>query len=190
MGAKTDELLQELINTQGPLGYARLAHEHESAITTAAVAALVVRPTTVSLTTIWNGSNVGSKSLVIDRIFCHQLISGAAQAFFNMWYCLHTNMTEPTNNIITLRGTGDGRESDVSTVFVDADATVKDDGWFPCGLPGEVEEVGTTIPGASAEWECNGRLVVPPRHGISLHVVAGTTAEDFTIGASWWRTQL
>ena len=39
MSTKTDEYLKTLIDNQGPLGYARLAKYHESAIQTGATAA-------------------------------------------------------------------------------------------------------------------------------------------------------
>jgi len=192
MNTRTDELLQQILDSQGPLGHARMAGEHESAITSSAVAGLVVRPTTVALATIFNGESPGGKSLVIDRLFAFNLVSGAAQSMFSLWYCNHTqliNVAKPANDIATLRGTGDGREPDVSTVRVDVGATVVDDGWFPCGNWGEAEEAGI-LPGAAIEWECHGRLIVRPKSALSLHVVAGTVNEDFTVGASWWRTQL
>lgn len=190
MSLETEKLLQELLDTQGPLGNARLAKCHESAMTTSAVAGLVVRPSTTSLITIWNGEAQGGKSLVIDRLFCFQLVSGAAQAMFQMWYCNHTqniNVAKPANDI-TARGTGDGREPG-DTVRVDVDATVIDDGWFPVGGWGEAEEVGV-LPGGGTEWECNGRIIVRPKASISLHVSASTVNEDFTCGASWWRVQV
>ncbi|NQT41293.1 MAG: hypothetical protein HQ581_27645 [Planctomycetes bacterium] len=189
MSTQTDELLQELLNTQGPLGLARMAGEHESAIQTTATAAVVIRPDTVSAITVWNGENHGGKSLVIDRIFTHNLVSTAVKDFFGMWYCLHLEMTKPTNDITTLRGTGDGREPNNSTVVVDVAATVLDDGWFPCGREGSISETGIT-PQGIAEWECNGRLVVPPNHGISVQVVSSLVGDTFTSGLSWWRTQL
>jgi hypothetical protein len=192
MSLKTDELLEQLLATQGPLGLARMAHEHESVMTSTAVAGLVVRPSTTSLLTIHNGENFNGKSLVIDRLFAFNLVTGGAQSMFSMWYCMHTqaiNVAKGANEITTLWGTGDGRDPSMGTVRAEVDATVVDDGWFPCGNWGEGEEVGV-LPGAAVEWECHGRLVVRPKQSISLHCVAGTVNEDFTVGASWWRTQL
>ncbi len=189
MSAKTDELLRELIEVSGPLAKARLAGEYESALAAVAVAGLVVRPTTTAAITFWNGESPGGKSLVMDRIFTHNLVSTTAQAFFGLWYCIHRQMAEPTNDITTLRGTGDGVGPNVNTVFVDVAATVKNDGWFPAGIAGEAEEVGV-LPGSIAEWEVQGRLIVPPGAGMSLQVVSGVVGDTFTSGASWWRTQL
>ncbi len=192
MSFETEKLLEELLATQGPAGNARLARYHESAMTTSAVAGLVIRPTTVSLITIFNGEAQGGKSLVIDRLFCFQLVSGAAQSMFQLWYCNHTqpiNVAKPANDIATLRGTGDGREPDLGTVRVEVDGAVLDDGWFPIGGFGEAEEVGI-LPGGGTEWECKGRLIVKPKSALSLQVSAGTINEDFTVGASWWRMQV
>jgi hypothetical protein len=192
MGMKTDELLTALLDTQGPLGKARLAQYHESAMTTSAVAALILRPTTASLITIFNGEAPGGKTLVIDRLFCFQLVSDTAQAMYQLWYCNHTqpiNVAKPANEIITLRGTGDGREPDNSTVRAEVDGTVLDDGWFPVGGFGEVEEVGA-LPGGGTEWECHGRLIVRPKAALSLHVSSGVVGDTFTVGAAWWRIQV
>ena len=189
MTMRTDAILQSMVDDLGPFSAANLAYCHESAIQTSATAALVVRPSTVSAITIWNGENLGGKSLVMDRLFSHQLVSTATAAFCGLWYCVHLEMTKPTNDITALRGTGDGREPVNSLVIVDVGATVLDDGWFPCGGGLECEPTGV-LPGGNLEWECNGRLVVPPHHGISLQVVSSKTSETFTSGASWWRIQL
>ncbi len=185
----TEQLLQAILDNREPYGLARLAKFHESAMQTAATAALIIRPTTTSAITIWNGENVGGKFLVLDRFFSFNLVTDTAQSFASLWYCMHLEMDKPTNDIITLRGTGDGREPNNGTVIVDVAATVVNDGWFPCGKPSEGEEVGA-LPGGVLEWEVRGRLVVPPKHGISLQVVSGVVGDTFTSGASWWRTQL
>jgi len=186
--SKTDDRLEEYLANQGPFAYANLAQYHESAIQTDATAGLVVRPTTVAGITIWNGANVGGKSLVMDQLFTFNLVSTIGQSFFSLWYTMHLKMAKPTGDILLLRGTGDGREPDMSVV-VDVGATVLDDGWFPVGVGGETEEVGI-LPGGMAAWNANGRLVVPPKHAISLQVVSGVDTDTYTSGASWWRVQL
>ncbi len=183
------ELLEQVMANTDPFAKARHAGEYESAMASAAVAALVVRPTTTAAITFWNGESPGGKSLVLDRFFTHNLVSTAAIEYFGMWYCIHRQMVEPTNDITTLRGTGDGVGPNVNVVFVDVGATVKDDGWFPTGRQGK-SSVTNTIPGGYAEWEVDERLVVPPGAGFSLHVVSGITGQTFTTGASWYRTQL
>ncbi len=189
MGSKTDELLQKVIEATDPFRYARFAGEHESVIQAAATAGLVVRPTTVGAITIWNGESSGGRSLIIDRIFTHNLVSTAVKTYYGLWYCVHKDMVRPTNDITTLRGTGDGVGPNVNVVVVDVAATVLDDGWFPCGREGSISETGTT-PQSIAEWEAMGRLVVPPKAGLSIQVVSSVTGDTFTSGVSWWRHQL
>ena len=183
------QLLKDLIAAQHPVGLARLAQYHESAIQTTATAASVVRPSTTAALTIWNGENVGGKSMVIDRLFSFNLVSTTAEARSSLWYSNHLTMTKPTNDITSLRGTGDGREPDNGMVVVDAGASVLDNGWFPCGNFSTVEPTGV-LPGASMEWEARGRLIVPPGHGLSVQVVSSVTGNTFTSGMSWWRMQL
>lgn len=190
MSTKTDELLERLLRDTGLFQAAQYADEYESAIQSAATAALVVRPTTLAAITIWNGANIGGKSLVIDRIFSHQLVSTAAEARAGLWYCVHLNMTKPTNDITSLRGTGNGREPDNSGVVVDVGATVLNDGWFPAGdAPGSVEPTGV-LPGSNLEWEVKRRLVVPPQHGFSVQVVSSVAGNTYTSGVAWYRHQL
>lgn len=184
MAVKEMELLERILKRLTPADYAA---EYESAMQAAATAALVVRPSTVAAITIWNGANEGGRSLIIDRIFTFNLVSTAAENYFSLWYCMHLDMAKPTAEVITLRGTGDGREPDMSVV-VDAGATVLDDGWFPAGGSGRVEAVGI-LPGSMVEWEARERLVVPPRHGMSLQVVSGVVGNTFQSGASWYRRQ-
>lgn len=189
MSTKTEELLTRILAENGPLAYAPLASKYESAMRATAVAALVVRPTTLAAITFWNGEGRGGKSLVMDRLFGFCLVSTAAAAKSSLWYCVHLEMTKPTNDITTLRGTGDGREPDNSMVVVDEGATVLDNGWFPCGPFDEVEPTGV-LPGGTMEWECKGRLVIPPKCGISLQVVSATVGNTYQTGASWHRVQL
>lgn len=189
MGTAELAILERIADGQGPYANARRAHEHESAIQTAATAGLIARPSTVSAITIHNGENQGGKSLVIDRIFTHNLVSTAIKTYFGLWYTVHLAMDPLANDIATLRGSGDGRRPDISVVRVAVAATVVNDGWFPCGREGSISETAST-PQGIAEWEAKGRLVVPPGHGISVQVVASLAADTFTSGLSWWRTQL
>jgi len=189
MATKTEELLQKLVDNLGPLEYANLAPSHESAMATAAIAGLVVRPTTVAAITFWNGEDIGGKSLIVDRMFTHNLVSTAVKTFHGLWYCMHLETTKPTNDISTLRGKGDGSEPSNTVVTVDVGATVLNDGWFPAGEGGEVSETGIT-PQSISNWEVKGRLVVPPHHAISLHVVSSLVGDTFLSGLSWWRRQL
>ena len=186
--SKEAELLQQILEDVGPFAYAKYAGKYESAINANAQAALVVRPSTVAALTIWNGQNHGGEDLVVDRIFSFNLVSTAAEARSSLWYCMHLDMTKPTNDITALRGTGDGREPDTGGVIVDEGATVLDDGWFPAGVEGTVEPTGV-LPCGILQWNVQGKLVVPPRHGMSLAVVSGVVGNTFLSGGAWYRRQ-
>ena len=186
--ATTEQLLTDLVKNTDPFALAKKASEYESAMQALATAALVIRPTTLSAITFWNGESPGGKSLVIDRLFTHNLVSTAVKTYFGIWYCMHKDMARPTADITALRGTGDGVVGS-NVVVVDVGATVIDDGWFPAGREGSISETGVT-PQGIAEWEVKGRLIVPPGAGMSLQVVASITGDTFTTGASWYRTQL
>lgn len=186
--SRETELFQKILENVGPFAYAKYSGKYESAINANAQAALVVRPTTVAGLTIWNGQNHGGEDLLIDRVFSFNLVSTAAEARSSLWYCMHLDMAKPTNDITTLRGTGDGREPDTGGVIVDEGATVLDDGWFPVGNEGSVEPTGL-LPGGILQWDVKGKLKVPPRHGISLAVVSSVVGNTYQSGASWWRHQ-
>lgn len=163
-----------------------------SAISTAAVAALVVRPSTTALFTLWNGEGSGGKSYVIDRLFAHQLVSGAAESRFGIWACVHpAGMTNPGVDIArsATNLVGNSGKPYGGLAVVGVDETVVDNGWFPWGNSVSVEPTGV-LPGAQVAVPVEGRLIVPPQGGLSLHVVASSVNEDFTIGCAWYEHQL
>lgn len=160
-----------------------------SAMATVAVAALVVRPSTVAMATLFNNEGKGGKSLIMDRAFAHNLV-GTANSVYSIWLCLHpVGMAAPTNDI-TVRNSHSGKPGTVSgsqTMF-DNGATVVADGWFPWG--GSEHTVTVTTPGGVVYAEINGRLIVPPQAGISLQVVADVVGATFTAGFSWYEKEL
>ena len=148
---------------------------------TAAVAALVVRPTTVAMATLFNNS--GNKNYVIDRAFAHNLV-GAANSVYGLWLCVHpVGMTAPTNDITTARSSTNGGAANADGIF-DNGATVLDNGWFPWGKSGHT--VTVTTPGEQLEVDIAGRIILPPTAAISLHVVADVTGATFTAGFHWY----
>lgn len=154
------------------------------AMATAAVAALVVRPTTTAMATLYN--NNATKYLVIDRAFAHNLVAVANSAF-GLWLCVHpVGMAKPTNDITVRNNTGGAPGSGSSTIF-DNSATVVDDGWFLWGVYGAT--VTVTTPGAHLYAEIDGRIVLPPSAAISLQVVASTTGATFTAGFGWFELE-
>ena len=159
------------------------------AMATAAIAALVVRPSTTAAFTLWNGESAGGKSYVIERVMCHQLVSTAAQARFGIWLCSHPiGMAAVTADITAIKSTS-GKSAYGGSARLDNGATVADDGWFPWGDSVDVEPTGV-LPGAQISAEVNGRIIVPPTAGLSAHVVASLVGDTFTLGFHWYELQL
>lgn len=154
------------------------------AMATAAVAALVVRPTTVAMATLRNVSN--DKVLVIERAFAHNLVTTAAAGFSHIWLCSHPVNSAAITNDITVRNSTNGNVAGGSSTHFDNGATVLDDGWFPWpDVIGEAEPTGT-LPGAAVLANVNGRIMVPPTAAISMQVISSVTGNTFTPGFHWF----
>ena len=149
------------------------------AMATAAVAALVVRPTTVAMATLYNNT---SNNFVIERAFAHNLVA-VANSSYGIWLCVHPiGMTAPTNDI-TVRNSLSGKTTGSSGIF-DNGATVLDDGWFPWG--GADKVVTVTVPGGQQVAEIAGRIIIPPTAALSLQIVGSTTSVTCTTGFMWY----
>lgn len=148
------------------------------AMATAAVASLIVRPTTTAIATLYNNT---SKNFVIDRVFAHNLVS-IANGQFGIWLCVHpTGMTAPTNDITIRNGTTGQTATDG---MFDNGASVNDNGWFPWGE--NSTSVTATMPGSLAQALVDGRLIIPPTAGLSVSSVAQTAAVTVCIGIHWY----
>lgn len=182
---------QNLLVAQGAPPYVEMSRRGigAQAMTTAAVAALVVRPSTVALATLFNNEPEGGKIYVVDRAFAFNLVSTAAQARHGIWLCSHPKgLVTPTNEI-TARGSYAARANYGGRAFLVVDMTVTDDGWFPWGTWGDVEPTGV-LPGGILTVHIEGRLLVPPQCGVSGTVVSSVVGNTFTFGFSWYEMQL
>ena len=156
---------------------------------TTAVAALVIRPSTTAMATLWNGEPAGGKSYIIDRAFAHQLVSTAAAGFHSLWLCVHPAGMAAVTDDITARNSLSGKKGYVGFSRFDNGATVVADGWFPWGNWGEVEPTGV-LPGGHVEAVVEGRIIIPPTAALSLQVVASVVGNTFTAGFAWYEEQL
>ena len=156
------------------------------AMTTSAAAALVVRPSDTAMATLFNNYlRESGVCLIIDAAFAHNLV-GVAGSSYGIWLCVHpTGMAAPTNDI-TVRNSLSGLPAtpQVSRTFLDAGATVGNDGWFPWGDSGHA--VTVTVPGGQVTAPVDGRIIVPPTAAVSMTVVADTTGATFTTGFRWY----
>jgi len=157
-------------------GYGRMA------IATAAVAAVVVRPSTTAIASLYNTT---SNNFIIERAFAHELVS-AAVTTANIWLCIHPKGTIVAGyaNDITARG-GCSGNNETGDGYFDIEDTVADAGWFPWS-----ENYGyaltTTTPSVVLMANVNGRLIIPPTAGISISVVASVNTATFTCGFHWF----
>jgi hypothetical protein len=73
-----------------------------------AVAGLVVRPSTVAAFEVWNGYAAGGKSLIIDRIFWHNLVSTNVVEGFSGWAAVTAAKAAPSAgaNVVTRGNSG------------------------------------------------------------------------------------
>jgi hypothetical protein len=156
-----------------------------SVIATAAVAALVVRPTTAAAVEIWNGYQGGGPSLVVDRLFSEWLVSTAAAAGAQIWAMVTTPKAAPTG---ALTPTGNFGQAYGGPVLVGVGTTVVANGWYPYGMGGQGP--GTATPGAGLEALVEGRLIVPPQCSLCIHVLASLVGDTFCSGASWFEKQI
>ena len=155
------------------------------AMTTSAGAALVVRPSTVALATLFNNNPIaGGVCLIIDAAYAHNLV-GVAGSSYGIWLCVHpVGMAAPTNDIAVRNSLSGLKANGGSNTLLDAGATVLDDGWFPWGDAGHA--VTVTVPGGQVTAPVDGRIIVPPTAGVSMTVVADTTGATFTTGFRWY----
>ena len=178
----------EQIFAQGLPPYTELARRGLSwaTMSTSAVAGLVVRPTVAAAFEIFNGYQDGGKSLVIDRLFAFQLVSTAVNNGAGIWAMVTTPKAAVTSGTFAVNGnTG---KTYAGPVIAAASTVVVDVGWFPWGP----QYIGTNAatPGGAWEAQVEGRLIVPPKCSLALHVVSSIVGDTFTQGASWYEIQL
>lgn len=192
--AKANYLGEQIVaNGLPPYTMMSLLNKGWQVMNTSALAALVARPSTTAMLTMYNGNTSGSNIvLVIDRIFAFNLVTEDAIADWGVWACIHpTGMTAPTADITAIKSMSGLATAYSGGVIVDTGATVTDNGWFPVDTTGsKVGNSGTTTPGASVAIPIEGRFVIPPTAGISISVVASTVGNTFTSGFSWYELEL
>lgn len=161
-GGLTITVPYQVIWTAKGYGYETMA--------TAALASLIVRPSTLSQLTLYN--NTTTMTFVIERAFLHNLVS-IANGQFGIWLCVHpTGMTIPGGNNITIRNSLSGKAPNSAVGIVDTAEAVANDGWFPWGE--NSKSVTATVPGSLAQALVNGRIQLPPTAGLSIQSVAQT----------------
>ena len=183
----------EQIFSQGWPPYTEMTRRNKGwqVMNTSALAALVVRPSTTAMLTLYNNNTVASKiAFIIDRIFAFNLVNTDAVEDWGVWACIHpTGMTAPTADITDIKSMSGLATAYGGGAIVDTGATVVDNGWFPVDTIGsKVGNTGTVTPGTSIAIPIEGRFVIPPTAAISVSVVASLVGQTFTTGYSWYET--
>lgn len=162
-----------------------------SAMTTAAVAALVARPTTLAMSTLANDEPAGGKSYIMESAFAFNLVSTALAEGASIWLCVHpVGSSEAITDNITARGNFTGKPVvNPGNSKLGIEDTVLDDGWFPWGPHLPITLVGVTPSGAIVA-PIDGKIIIPPTARLSMQVVAGLVTDTFTSGFRWYEEQL
>jgi hypothetical protein len=159
-----------------------------SVMSVVAVAGLVVRPTTVAAFEVWNGNSLGGKSLIIDRLFWHNLVSTNVIESFTGWAAVAAAKAAPSAGANVVARGSSGKAYQGAAVF-GLGTTVIDSGWFPWGQ-GFTKGAGGVVPHGVISAEVSGRLIVPPQCALCMHVVSSLVGQTFTQGATWFEDQI
>jgi hypothetical protein len=187
----TADKRDNLLVAQGNPPFAEIVRRGNAwaAMNTAALAALIVRPSTVANCTLFNNEPEGGKTYIISRAFAFNLVTTAAEARSGLWLCAHPRgLSSPTNDI-TARGSMQCKANYGGRAIIDTAMTVTDNGWFPWGQTTDVEPTGV-LPGAVLTVHVDGRILVPPQCGVSTQVVSSVVGNTFTSGFEWYEEQL
>lgn len=189
--AAGNELGEQLV-AQGLPPYAEMTRKgngwHVQSVV--AVAGLVVRPSTVAALEIWNGNNVGGKSLIITRLFWFNLVSAQVAQGFSGWASVTAAKAAPSAGAnVFVRGNSGKAYS--GSVIAGLGTTVIDSGWFVWAV-GSIKPIEATVTpnGGAVSADVAGQLIVPPQCSLCLHAVAQTTASTFTQGAGFYEEQI
>jgi hypothetical protein len=189
-GTAAGNELNEQFVAQGMPPYAEMTRKGNgwSVMSVLGVAGLVVRPSTVAAFEIWNGNNVGGRSLIIDRLFWFNLVSTNVIEGFSGWAQVTAAKAAPAAGAnVVARGYSGKAYS--GSVIAALGTTVIDSGWFPWGQAIS-KGAGGVVPFGAITEKVEGRLIVPPQCALCLHVVSSLVGETFTQGASWYEESI
>ena len=183
----------ELVAVQGMPPLAEIVRMGESyqSMTTAAVAAVVVRPTVAALFSLWNGEKASGKSYIIDSVFAMVLVNPASIGGWGIWVMNNvvagsSGIAKPAGAALAIKSLT-GRVAKSSAVAAVGGAVV-DDGWFPAG--NGIIGHATAPPEPQLDVDLKGMYIVPPGGMFNVHVVADLVTRTFLVGCRWHEAQL
>lgn len=183
----------ELLVAQGLPPYAEMTRKGGgwSMQTATLFAPLVAIPTTVAALEIYN--NMSKDSLIIDTLFASQVLSTAASQTYAIYACVSTTKAAPANTAIKMFSSSgrDVRETTAAgPIIAGIGTTVVANGWRPWGTV-QAWGTATATPGNAWHVDIDGKLIVPPKRALLLHVVGAlATASTFQVGASFYEADV
>ena len=185
------DALKNLLVSQGMPLYAETARRGGgyNVSLSSGVAPLVAVPTTVAALEAYN--NHATKVMVVRDLYAFRLLGTAAAQTWSLWGMVTTAKAVPTLsalNVYSTEGKPIVAPTADSEIVTGVGTTVVANGWRPYGAPvGYITEAA--VPNAAMSVEISGRLIVPKKCSLCLHVVGATTAGTLTVGFSFdWVT--
>ena len=159
--------------------------------TTTLFAALVAVPTTTAILEVYNNST--DKLMVVSDLYAIHVLSTAVVQGYGIYAMVTTSKAVPTLtalNLYSLSGKAIVVPTAASEIVTGVGTTVVDNGWRPYGnSPSFSLEAATPSMGWSANID--GRLVVPPRSSMCMHVAGSlATASAWQCGFSAYMVEL
>ena len=151
---------------------------------TADVASVIAVPTTNAMLTVWNGD--ANKTYIIDQLIASIWdVNNNDEGQITIVSCLHpVGMDQPDAQDLTPKKlNGNGNYG--GNAWCDVGATVVDNGWQPWDSMNITNLSDDAIPGGSVIAPIEGRIVVPPRAGLSMSVLSDAVAQTVKCAMVW-----
>ena len=150
-----------------------------------------VLPTTLAVSTLWNGEAAGGKSYVLEAVgFWSDVSAGAVS-----WYQLYgmpsivSSAAAPTTaEVGIIRPLRVGKGAYGGSAKISQAVTVTDNGWLPLGPA--VQATTTTALGMGDYVNLNGLFIIPPGYYFCLHVVGTNTTAEMGFFYVWHEVQM
>jgi len=153
--------------------------------TAALFAPLIAIPTTVAALEVFNN---GERVMVVSDLHAAQINAVAEDETYGLFACMTTLKAAPTLttlDITSLTGKPLFATTIVSEVITGIGTTIIANGWVPYGVV-QSWGVATGTPGPSWSVPIDGKLVIPPKASLCLHVMGpNATSTSFNVGVSF-----
>ena len=168
---------------------------------TTAVAAVVAKPTTAQMLSIYNDEPEGGRSLIIDWVSAMNVVSTAvaSQATIIVNNGLIRVAAPTDSGLIPKKRNGMGsvsnavvRRQDTKVLSIVTGALNASQGIAHCWIPvASNYKMGVVTPAFyTVHRDFRGEFIVPPGRMFATHVIANVIGETFTMSIGWHEKQL